>query len=774
MIESNINITSNVYIRSNSDIPKDREYTKRITGVKRLTEIRERYTGFENVPLSYTQQQLMSGNQTCSYAKSGEVSFGPVMVNGKLEWVNRCEYTKCKGFGGCNPQNIQRMPMPVEHSEDTESLQKFMEELGIVKKDDIISVKTDRNTSKIEEEPKKFAAPRENSPEEIKESISQYIEITEPSCIINAPLETHIILNSGPGTGKTYTIIQRLIYTLKNDLCPAEEIYILCYTRSAKKVIETKLEQAIADDIIPPAAKNICILTFDSYATYFLMAMKEQGVIKENFDNYDYNERIKLFNKYISEEDFENISYFVVDEIQDLVNERAEMVLKILSKLKCGYLLAGDRCQSIYDYEADKDATIDSVEFYKRAEALFPKDIRRYEITVNRRQAAELAKEASKMREVLLNDSNSKQNEYAKNLSLKYLGKTRIETYIKMMDHAPTVSTAILCRNNGEAEYISSLLCKRGIPHNLNRGVNNTASLPRWIADVFWDHCFENISKSDFMEKFNFRCSCDIDPEILWKHFCKLTNTKDDTIINVSKMTTALTVSNNIPNDFYDKPPMLTVSTIHKAKGSEFDKVILIKSAFDTSSKSAEEARIQYVALTRPKMQFETMGKTTRYFMRTMSGRVIETGFHNIYKKINRYCKCIAVGLTGDIDVASFVSGDFDSTLDLQQYIIENIKLYDKLSAERSQITGLYEIYHNERCIGTLSNEMTAEIDTGIRSTDYKYRLPKRLENIYVSGITTEILKQFNANVVPIEYQKSKICFGIQITGLAELKFEKK
>lgn len=191
------------------------------------------------------------------------------------------------------------------------------------------------------------------------------------------------------------------------------------------------------------------------------MEMKEQGVIKENFDKYDYNERIKLFNKYISKEDFEDISYFVVDEIQDLVNERAEMVLKILSNLKCGYLLAGDRCQSIYDYEADKDATIDSVEFYKRAESLFPKDMRRYEITVNRRQTAELAKEAAKMRQVLLNDSFVKQNEYAKNVSLKYLGKTKIETYIKALDHAPTVSTAILCRNNGEAEYISSLLCKK-------------------------------------------------------------------------------------------------------------------------------------------------------------------------------------------------------------------------------------------------------------------------------------------------------------------------
>lgn len=773
MTESNINITSNVYIRRDLDITKDREYTKKITGVKRLTDIRNRYIGTENIPLNDAQRKIMEGNQTCSYAKSGEMSFGPVMVNGKLEWVNRCEYTKCKGFGGCKPLNIQRTPVPEEHTEDIESLQEFMKKLGIVKKDDIISVKIDRNVAKLEENSKKFIAPRENSVKKTKESISKYTEITEPSCIINAPLETHIILNSGPGTGKTYTIIQRLMYILKNDLCPAEDIYILCYTRSAKKVIETKLEQAIADDIIPPAAKNICILTFDSYATYFLMEMKEQGVIKENFDKYDYNERIKLFNKYISKEDFEDISYFVVDEIQDLVNERAEMVLKILSNLKCGYLLAGDRCQSIYDYEADKDATIDSVEFYKRAEALFPKDMRRYEITVNRRQTAELAKEAAKMRQVLLNDSFVKQNEYAKNVSLKYLGKTKIETYIKTLDHAPTVSTAILCRNNGEAEYISSLLCKKGIPHNLNRGVNNTASLPRWIADVFWDHCFENISKSDFIERFKFRCSCDIDPEILWKHLCKLTNTKDDTIINVSKLTTALTVSNNIPNDFYGKPPMLTVSTIHRAKGSEFDKVILIESAIDTSSKGAEEARIQYVALTRPKMQFETMSKTTRYFMRIMSGRVIETGLHNIYKTLNRYCKCIAVGLTGDIDVTSFVSGNFDSILDLQQYIIENVKLYDKLSAKRSPITGRYEIYHKGRCIGSLSKEMIAEIDIGVRSTDYKYNLPKELENLYVSGITTEILKQFNTNV-PKEYQKSKICFGIQITGLARLIFEKK
>lgn len=700
------------------------------------------------------------------------------MVDGVVQWINRCEYTACELYKECVsvsnrvPKIIPREPLIEDDSEDKKSLQKFSESLGVIIQDDTVIFERDRNTAKIEENSKEYTEPKEQAVEEVKESSKKYIEITNPACIISSPLDSHIILNSGPGTGKTYNIIQRLIYILTNNLCPAEEIYILCYTRSAKKVVETKIEQAVVDGIIQPSAKNICVLTFDSYATYFLMAMKEQGVITENFDNYDYNARIKLFNKYISPEDFEGISYFIVDEIQDLVNERAEMVLKILSNLKCGYLLAGDRCQSIYDYAADDDATLDSVKFYELVEKQFPNDMMRYEIIVNRRQTSDLAEEAAKMRDVLLSQSFIEQNKYANSIISKYSGKTKIESYIKTLNQVPTVSTAILCRSNGDAEYISSLLCEKKIFHALNRGVNNIVPPPRWIADVFWDYCFETISQKDFIERFKFRCNSNLKPEILWQLLCKLSNSQDKTVINVTKLITALAIANNIPSDFYDEAPMLTVSTVHKAKGSEFDRVILIESNIKPSSDSAEEARIRYVALTRPKKQFITMKKNTKYFKRIISGRVIETGLHKIYKTNKKYCKYITVGLRGDIDNNSFVSGDFNSILDLQEYIINNIKLYDKLSAKMSA-TGLYEIYHRGHFVGTLSKEMVNEIDIGVKSTDYKYNLPDRLENLYVSEITTEILKKFNANV-PIEYQKSKICFGIQITGLAKLVFEKK
>ncbi|MBQ5563186.1 MAG: hypothetical protein IIT39_07355, partial [Clostridia bacterium] len=220
-----------------------------------------------------------------------------------------------------------------------------------------------------------------------------------------------------------------------------------------------------------------------------MMEMKEQGVIKEDFSGYDYNERIRLFNRYISSEDFEGISYFIVDEIQDLVNERAEMVLKILENLTCGYLLAGDRCQSIYDYAADDEVMLDSVEFYKKAEAQFPDDMQRYEIIVNKRQCPELATKSHEMRQVLLHKSISEQNSYAQEVMDSYSENKKIEKYISSLSGTPSSSTAILCRNNGEAEYISSVLCKNGIPHTLNRGVNNNKPLPKWIADIFWDYC---------------------------------------------------------------------------------------------------------------------------------------------------------------------------------------------------------------------------------------------------------------------------------------------
>lgn len=779
MITSNINIVSNIYIRSDPNIKTDRKYMEKITGPKLLRAIAERNTSFDPISLSDMQNKIISEYKVCCYAKNGEMSFGPVMKDGVICWVNRCEYTGCRIYEACmsagDAMKITHCPTVDTDTGERESLDKFLRLLGVDIRQDTVVFERDKNpdiTGETEEQATEYAQPEQYSGSQEDISGKGYVQITEPDCIITAPVSSHIILNSGPGTGKTYTIIQRLIYLLENRLCPADEIYILCYTRSAKRVIAEKLEDAVSQGIIPFSARDICILTFDSYAAYFLMEMKEQGIIDKDIAGCSYNERIKLFNKYISSEDLENISYFIVDEIQDLVNERAQMVLNILGKLRCGYFLAGDRCQSIYDYEADRDAVVDSVKFYRLAEELFPEDMQRYEITVNRRQQGGIADEAAEMRRVLLSESISEQNRYAAQVMAEYSEKVRIEDHISTLENIGE-STAILCRSNGEAEYVNGLLCERGIPHVLNRGVENALPLPRWIADVFWDYINDTMSKNAFMERFSFRCSLDREPEKMWQALCEITRSRDSSVIDMPGLRSALASANDIPDIFYDTPPLLTVSTIHKAKGSEFDRVILIDSAIKPSSESAEEARVRYVALTRPKRQFTGVKKKRKYFKRTFSGRVIETGFHNYYSKKKKFCKSITAGLTGDIDSRSFVSGDFDSVIDQQEYIINNVKLYDRLTAGRSPESGAYVIFHNGHGIGSFSEKMVHEIEMGIGAVHYKYSLPDSLEKLYVSGITSEVINAADGNV-PAEFRKSGICFGIQVTGLAELKFEKR
>lgn len=193
MIKSNISIASNIYIRSNPDIRKDRKYTKKITGARRLRDIRQRYTGFDSIPLTSVQEQILSGNQTCSYAKNGEMSFGPVMVDGDLCWQSRCEYTACPGFNGCVPRAIRRKPATEDDAEDKKSLQEFFKKLGIIIQDDVVVFERDRNTARVEENPKEYIAPTEQAVEEIKEISKQYIEITTPDCIVSAPLDSELV-----------------------------------------------------------------------------------------------------------------------------------------------------------------------------------------------------------------------------------------------------------------------------------------------------------------------------------------------------------------------------------------------------------------------------------------------------------------------------------------------------------------------------------------------------------------------------------------------------
>jgi superfamily I DNA/RNA helicase len=462
----------------------------------------------------------------------------------------------------------------------------------------------------------------------------QYETLDDPSRIIESDIAAKILVNAAPGSGKTHTVIRRLEYIIRNQMAgDFSGVLVLTYTNAAKNEIQSRLKLGVPDGSLPNHAGNMDVCTFDSLATSYLAAI---GV---PFGHLDYDERIRLFNDKFADDNFSNFEYVIVDELQDLVNERAEMVLNILGALKGGYLLLGDKCQAIYDYDCHDGDSVDSAEFYKRLDELFPPDILKYELSGNQRQTDRLAAMSNNLRRALLCFEPRLANE----LIADELKQIQAVNSVDMFDFSDiSKRTAILCRNNGEAEYVSHLFHKKHVKHTLLRSVAQTATLRRFIADCLWDyHADSRMTRKEFVGRFRARITDD--DETANNMFDALSEAAyGDTRQAVEMEKLARTLCDpaaKLPDSLLnDIETMLTVSTVHKAKGREFDAVYLLDSDFSPDDGSTEEARVWYVGCTRAKAELYRLSGKNLYLKRSSNyiQRWTRQKFHSADRKSTR------------------------------------------------------------------------------------------------------------------------------------------
>ena len=74
----------------------------------------------------------------------------------------------------------------------------------------------------------------------IKPEFSKWIEV-EQNHVIEADVSERLIVNAGPGTGKTWSLIQRIIYLVNKLYVDPETIQILCFTRTAVEEIKKRM-----------------------------------------------------------------------------------------------------------------------------------------------------------------------------------------------------------------------------------------------------------------------------------------------------------------------------------------------------------------------------------------------------------------------------------------------------------------------------------------------------------------------------------------------------
>jgi DNA helicase-2/ATP-dependent DNA helicase PcrA len=174
------------------------------------------------------------------------------------------------------------------------------------------------------------------------------------------------LINAGPGTGKSATLIGKIAWLLSQGIKP-NEILILTYNREARRGFATRLRKELG-----PKATGVHVKTLHGYG---LKEIKEhhkklgftlepkvvtnsatsnaQRKLKRNQVDYDdmLTLPLQLFSEHptILINETAQFSCLLVDELQDIKGEQAQLI-ELLAKHIDTTLLVGDLKQSIYSF----------------------------------------------------------------------------------------------------------------------------------------------------------------------------------------------------------------------------------------------------------------------------------------------------------------------------------------------------------------------------------------------------------------------------------------
>lgn len=155
-----------------------------------------------------------------------------------------------------------------------------------------------------------------------------------------------LLILAGPGTGKTFTLVQRTIYLIKEKGVKAEQIMLATYTEKAAKELVTRISNELGKLSINININDMYIGTFHSICLRFIKDYMERTQMKKNYRILDGFEQqyiiFKNMKRFLELQGFASViqlekekktnnrnkirktQWELASEIQKLVNELTE------------------------------------------------------------------------------------------------------------------------------------------------------------------------------------------------------------------------------------------------------------------------------------------------------------------------------------------------------------------------------------------------------------------------------------------------------------------
>jgi len=403
-----------------------------------------------------------------------------------------------------------------------------------------------------------------------------------------------IAVLAGPGSGKTRVLVHKLASLLLMEDVKHEQLLMVTFSRAAATEFKRRLISLIGN-----AAHYIEIKTFHSYCFDLLGRVgsleKSDAILKNTIEKIKSGEvEANRITKTV----------LVIDEAQDMNADEFALINTLMEQNEEMRVIAvGDDDQNIYEFRGASSKYLEKFIAERKAA--------KHELIENYRSKNNLVeftngfvkKIGHRLKETPI---VAKQTANGNIKLVRYHTRNLISPLVKdMLSTGLAGTTCILAKTNDEALQITGLLLKNGMQAKLIQS-NDGFSLQNLLEVRF---LLNEINRGEDIKVINDEVWADA-KTVLRKKFQQSTKLEicnnlirqfeDSNSKRKYKSDLEVFVRESKLEDFYNENgETIFVSTIHKAKGKEFDNIFIMLENYDVSTDQAK--RLLYVAMTRAK-----------------------------------------------------------------------------------------------------------------------------------------------------------------------------
>lgn len=412
--------------------------------------------------------------------------------------------------------------------------------------------------------------------------------------IVNDRDTKYMITAAGPGSGKTKVLVHKLASLLLMEDVKQEQLLMVTFSRAAANEFKKRLMKLIGN-----AAHFVEIKTFHSYC--FDLLGKVGNVEKSETIVQQAVEQIRAG---AIEASRITRTVLVIDEAQDMNQHEYELIKALINyNEEMRVIAVGDDDQNIYEFRGSSSKHLWSF--------LYDYQATKHELLENYRSKSNLVSFTNQFLQTIGNRLKENpivafQRDSGKIKVFRYQSPHFITPLVNdILETSLTGSTCVLTNTNEEAVQVAGLLLRNNVKARLiqsNDGFSlynlveiryflemlSTNGAEPVIQDDTWDN-----AKKHLLNKFRHSTKLDLCQNII-REF-ELLNPKKRYKADLKEYL----LESELESFYTQTSDVIFVSTIHKAKGKEFDNIFVLLQ--NTISSDDATGRKTYVAFTRAK-----------------------------------------------------------------------------------------------------------------------------------------------------------------------------